>query len=273
MQTVVVTGGFDDLRSRHVRFLEEAARHGAVHVALWSDAAFQARHGRPPKFPEPERRYLLESLRFVERVSLVDAAAPDALADVLRSLRPAAWVVDEASDTPGRRASAAALGIKYRVIPNVTLTGFPVPPFSPPDLNSPRRRAIVTGCYDWFHSGHVRFFEEVSALADLYVVVGHDANIRLLKGAGHPLLPEAERLYMVRAVRWVCAGMISTGHGWMDAEPEIALVRPHLYVVNEEGDKPEKQSFCAAHGIQYVVLKRLPKAGLPKRDSTALRGF
>ena len=49
---------------------------------------------------------------------------------------------------------------------------------------------IVTGCYDWFHSGHVRFFEEVSELGDLYVVVGNDANIRLLKGEGHPLFPE-----------------------------------------------------------------------------------
>ena len=30
----------------------------------------------------------------------------------------------------------------------------------------------MTGCYDWFHSGHVRFFEEVSELGDLYVVAG-----------------------------------------------------------------------------------------------------
>jgi len=103
------------------------------------------------------------------------------------------------------------------------------------------------------------------------VVVGHDANIKLLKGGGHPLLSQAERLYMVHSVRYVHQAMISTGHGWMDAEPEIALIKPNFYVVNEDGDKPEKLAFCVEHGIEYVVLKRIPKAGLPKRVSTDLR--
>jgi hypothetical protein len=59
----------------------------------------------------------------------------------------------------------------------------------------------------------------------------------------------------------------------MDAEPEIALVNPDLYAVNEDGDKPEKQAFCLEHGIEYVVLRRAPKEGLPRRQSTDLRGF
>jgi cytidyltransferase-like protein len=132
---------------------------------------------------------------------------------------------------------------------------------------------MVTGSFDWFHSGHVRFFEEASARGDLYAVVGHDANIKLLKGEGHPLLSQAERLYMVHSVRYVHRAMLSTGHGWLDAEPEIALVKPHFYVVNEDGDKPEKRAFCAGQGIEYVVLKRIPKDGLPKRESTLLRAL
>jgi hypothetical protein len=59
----------------------------------------------------------------------------------------------------------------------------------------------------------------------------------------------------------------------MDAEPEIAQIRPHIYAVNEDGDKPEKRAFCAEHGLEYVVLKRTPKEGLPRRSSTDLRGF
>ena len=136
-----------------------------------------------------------------------------------------------------------------------------------------RKKVVVTGCYDWFHSGHVRFFEEVSELGDLYVVAGNDANVRILKGEGHPLLPQAERRYMVQSVRYVKQALISTGQGWMDAEPEIAVIRPDMYAVNEDGDKPEKREFCQTHGIQYVVLKRTPKAGLPRRQSTDLRGF
>jgi hypothetical protein len=59
----------------------------------------------------------------------------------------------------------------------------------------------------------------------------------------------------------------------MDAEPEIALIQPDVYAVNEDGDIPEKREFCRAHGLEYVVLKRTPKEGLPRRQSTDLRGF
>jgi cytidyltransferase-like protein len=273
MKTVTVTGSFDNLRSKHVRILEEAAKWGSVHIALWSDETAQAVEGRPPRFPEQERFYLLQSLRFVDHVTLIRGIIePDALPD-LEGVQPRAWVVDERSDTPVKRAYAEGRGIAYRVIRNEELSGFPVPSLVPPTPDRARKRVIVTGCYDWFHSGHARFFEEASALGDLYVVVGHDANIKLLKGDGHPLLSQDERLYMVHSVRYVHHAMISTGGGWLDAEPEIALLKPHFYVVNEDGDKPEKRNFCCQHGIEYVVLKRIPKEGLPKRESTDLRGF
>lgn len=273
MKSVAVTGSFDNLSSRHVRFLQEAAKCGSVHVALWRDETVQAVKGSPPKFPERERAYLLQSLRFVDQVTLVGGTIePDILPD-LAGVKPDIWILDERSDSAAKRGDAEARGIEYRVIAEADLAGFPVPPFVPPAANWSRQRVIVTGCYDWFHSGHVRFFEEASALGDLYVVVGHDANIKLLKGGGHPMLTQAERLYMVHAVRCVNQAMISTGHGWLDAEPEIAIIKPDFYVVNEDGDKPEKREFCGEHGIQYVVLKRIPKEGLPKRESTELRGF
>jgi len=132
---------------------------------------------------------------------------------------------------------------------------------------------IVTGCYDWFHSGHVRFFEEVSGLGDLYVVVGHDANIRLLKGEGHPMFCQDERRYMVQSIRYVKRALIASGDGWLDAEREIRRLGPHIYAVNEDGDRPEKRDYCEAQGIEYRVLKRLPKEGLLPRQSTSLRGF
>jgi hypothetical protein len=59
----------------------------------------------------------------------------------------------------------------------------------------------------------------------------------------------------------------------MDAEPEIEAIKPDMYVVNEDGDKPEKREFCTERGLEYVVLKRTPAAGLPRRESTYLRGF
>jgi cytidyltransferase-like protein len=283
-KNVVVTGSFDDLRSRHVRFLEEAARLGAVHVLLWSDEIVRSLEGKL-ELPQEERLYLLRAIRYVRRVTLVpDEAARDAIArdaiPQVDEVRPGVWVVDEASadargDDARKRAYCESRGVAYRVLREEDLMGFPVARVDAhPGHGQPaRRKVIVTGCYDWFHSGHVRFFEEVSELGDLYVVVGHDANVRLLKGEGHPLFPQDERRYMVGSIRTVKQALISTGHGWMDAEPEIARIKPDIYAVNEDGDKPEKREFCKAHGIQYVVLKRMPKEGLPRRESTVLRGF
>jgi cytidyltransferase-like protein len=160
----------------------------------------------------------------------------------------------------------------YQVVSEASLQGFPPANWNG-DNSSSGRKVLVTGCFDWFHSEHVRFFEETSSLGDLYVVVGHDENVRLLKGEGHPLFPAEERRYMVGAIRYVKQALVSTGHGWMDAEPEIEAIKPDMYVVNEDGDKPEKREFCKERGLEYVVLKRIPAAGLPRRESTHLRGF
>ncbi|MDR3572329.1 MAG: adenylyltransferase/cytidyltransferase family protein [Anaerolineaceae bacterium] len=272
MKRIAVSGSFDDLRSRQVRFLEEASHLGQLEVLLWSDSVTQILQGQPPKFPLEERRYVLESLRFVSQVRPVERLeSQDVLPEVLERL-PNVWAVLE--DTPAKRDFCSRLGIEYRLMGDAQLAGFPLSVVS--TRKTARRRpkkVLVTGCYDWLHSGHVRFFEEVSQIGDLYVVVGHDQNVRLLKGEGHPLFGQDERRYMVGAIRFVKEALISSGHGWMDAEPEIDLIRPDIYAVNEDGDNSEKRAFCAEHGLEYVVLKRLPKEGLPRRESTHLRGF
>ncbi|MBZ5516380.1 MAG: adenylyltransferase/cytidyltransferase family protein [Acidobacteriia bacterium] len=272
MRTVVVTGSFDNPGSRHVRFLEEASKLGQVHVLMWSDKVVRSLEGKAPDFPVQERLYLLQGIRYVSDVEVVRGQVErDAIPQTVET-PVEIWAVDEASDTPQKRAYCRSRGVQYRVLSQEDLNGFPLARFEAQKEQSLREKVVVTGCFDWFHSGHVRFFEEVSQLGDLYVVVGHDANVRLLKGEGHPLFPQDERRYMVQSVRYVKQALISTGLGWMDAEPEIA-VKPDMYAVNEDGDKPEKQAFCEAHGIRYVVLKRIPKEGLPQRQSTNFRGF
>ena len=265
----MVSGGFDDLRSRHLRFLEEAARLGDLTVLLWPDEMLQRQTGQAPKFPLAERRYFLEAVRYVTRVipltGLVDALP------AANGLMPQVWVDEEADAHAARRGYCRRHAIKYRVLPAARMCGFPEPPPMP---SAPgRKKVIVTGCYDWFHSGHVRFTEEVSAYGDLYVIVGHDANIRLLKGEGHPLIPEAERRYAVGSIKYVKQALISSGNGWLDAEPEIKRLKPDIYAVNEDGDKGGKREYCEKLGIEYLVLKRTPAAGLPQRRSRDLRGL
>jgi cytidyltransferase-like protein len=273
MRKVFVTGGFDDLRSRQVRFLEEASRSGELHALVWSDEAIQELNGKPPKFPLAERLYLLQAIRYISNVTVWKSPVKRDTLPYPMGVEPDVWAVRQAENSDQKRLYCASFGIGYQVIKDAELAGWPVKQFDAQDESSGRKKVIVTGCFDWFHSGHVRFFEEVSKLGDLYVAVGHDQNIKLLKGAGHPLFSQEERLYMVQSVRYVKQALITSGHGWMDAEPEIELLKPDMYVVNEDGDVPEKQAFCAKHGMEYVVLRRTPKEGLPQRDSTVLRGF
>jgi cytidyltransferase-like protein len=264
MMRVLVHESFDDLRSSDIRFLQEAARFGEVHVILWSDEAVRRNTGRSPEFPQEERLYLVQSLRYVKSVVLTDGVVPPPAGfDV--------WLVAQKNDRPDRRAYAESQGLSYRVLPSSELAGFPLPRAVKAAVRAPK--VVVTGCFDWFHSGHVRFFEEVSGLGTLHVVVGSDRNLRLLKGDGHPMFPQDERRYQVASVRHVAQAHISTGEGWLDAEPEFRIIKPDIYAVNEDGDKPEKREFCDRNGIRYVVLRRTPRTGLVARKSTDLRGF
>lgn len=273
MKQVVVSGSFDDLRSDDMRLLHEASRFGKLHVLLWDDASIQAVGREAPKFPEDERLYFVDAIRYVDRVSLVRVGTPDALPlDMIE--QGSIWVVGESQAAEQKANFCAEHGVECMVIPDYQLEGFPDPlDAAAAAPSSGARKVIVTGCYDWFHSGHVRFFEEVSELGELHVVVGHDANIELLKGAGHPMYKEDQRCYMAGSIRFVHRAYVSSGHGWLDAEPEIERIKPDIYAVNEDGDKPEKRDYCDAHGIEYHVLRRAPKPGLPKRQSTDLRGF
>ena len=269
IKQVVVSGGFDDIKSRDLRFLEEAAKLGDLTVLLWPDATLQQHTGKVPKFPLAERNYFLSAARYVSRVVEADAAGDcNALP---KNLRADLWADVEASANDAREKFARDNRIAYRIFNANELKDFPEPSIIPSVPG--RKKVIVTGSFDWFHSGHVRFLEEVSGYGDLYVIVGHDANIRLLKGEGHPLLPEAERRYIVGSIKFVKQALVSSGDGWLDADPEIKRLRPDIYAVNEDGDKGGKREYCEKMGIEYLVLKRTPAPGLPKRSSTDLRGF
>ncbi len=269
---VVVCGSFDDIRSSDIRFLQEASHFGCLHILLWDDESLLSATGEEPKFPQHERLYFLQAIRFVDKVHLVTQKSNNQELSSVDGVYPNIWAVRQSDDTPAKQAFCSSKGLDYRILFKRDLMGFPDTLETEP-YETVRKKVLVTGCYDWFHSGHVRFLEEVSELGDVYVVVGHDANVRALKGKGHPMFPQDERRYMVQSIRFVRQALISTGYGWLDAEPELKIIKPDIYALNEDGDRPEKQRYCKEHGIEYVVLKRLPREGLPKRESSVLRGF
>jgi cytidyltransferase-like protein len=132
------------------------------------------------------------------------------------------------------------------------------------------KKVFVSGCYDMLHSGHVAFFEEAASYGDLYVGIGSDKTVYNLK-ARKPFNNEQERLYMVKALKYVKNAWINSGSGFIDFLPELKELHPDVFFVNSDGHSNLKERLCRELGIEYIVSKRLPHENLPLRSTTALR--
>ena len=120
------------------------------------------------------------------------------------------------------------------------------------------------------HSGHVEFFRQAAEYGDLYVGIGSDATYLGYKHRP-TVYPERERLFMVKSIRYVKDAYINSGSGVMDFVPTLDIVKPDVFVVNEDGANEEKAKVCRERGIEYIVLKRTPQKGLKQRSSTDLK--
>ena len=90
------------------------------------------------------------------------------------------------------------------------------------------RTGFTNGCFDILHPGHVHLLEQARGACDRLVVgVNSDASVRVLKGAGRPVQPEAARaavLASLAAVDLVCIFEAAT------PEALIGELRPELLV-------------------------------------------
>ena len=64
---------------------------------------------------------------------------------------------------------------------------------------------------------------------------------------------------------------INPGAGMMEFVETVDRVKPDVFVVNSDGGSDTKRRFCEERGIEYVVLERVPDAGLEARSTTSLR--
>ncbi|MEI8287868.1 MAG: adenylyltransferase/cytidyltransferase family protein [Verrucomicrobiota bacterium] len=133
-----------------------------------------------------------------------------------------------------------------------------------------KKKVFVSGCFDMLHSGHVRFLEEAATYGDVHIGLGSDQTVIDLKGRA-PVNTQAERQYMLAALRHVKSCRVNSGSGIMDFLSELKRVGPDIFIVNEDGNTPDKAELCRKLGVKYVVLKRLPQTNLPVRSTTSLR--
>jgi FAD synthetase len=93
-KTVLTSGAFDLIHYGHIRLLEEAKSHGGTDarlvVIIARDETVKRLKGKPPVFPEDQRRALLDALKVVDEALLgyedldmatvIDKVKPDIIA-------------------------------------------------------------------------------------------------------------------------------------------------------------------------------------------------
>ena len=126
-------------------------------------------------------------------------------------------------------------------------------------LRSQKKIVFTNGCFDLLHFGHIKYLEEAKALGDLLVVgLNSDASVRRLKGPQRPLQSEADRAYILDALKAVDYVII------FDEDTPYELIkqiRPHILV--KGGDWPVNKivgyDLVTSWGGQVRALSFVPE--------------
>lgn len=150
--------------------------------------------------------------------------------------------------------------------------------FGPAKRNG-RRVVFTNGCFDLLHPGHIQILERARALGDVLIVgLNSDSSVRELKGAGRPVLPEAERAEILAGLECVDAVVI-----FEELTPRhvIAALLPDVLVKGGDwpGDQIVGREEVEAAGGRVVsipvvpgysttaILERIRKGADPLLDS------
>ncbi len=121
---------------------------------------------------------------------------------------------------------------------------------------------LANGVFDLLHVGHVRYLEGAKQLVDrLIVAVNSDASTRAYKGPGRPVIPEAERVELLQALRCCDAVLLFDEP---DVRAVIRALRPDVHIKGTDYTPqsiPERAEVEAYGG-------RVAVAGDPKDHST-----
>ena len=132
------------------------------------------------------------------------------------------------------------------------------------------KKVLVSGCFDLLHGGHIAFLKTASSYGKVFVSVGTDDNLFMLKGK-RPFFSQEERLFIIKSVRFVEDAFFSSGSGMLDFEPDMIRLKPDIFIVNSDGHTPEKEQLCKKLGVEYIILERIPEPGLPVRASSGIK--
>jgi len=121
---------------------------------------------------------------------------------------------------------------------------------------------LANGCFDVLHAGHARYLQAAKNEGDVLIVaINSDASTRKLKGAGRPVMAEADRAELVAALGAVNYVVIFD-------EPDVRALlrelRPDVHVKGTDytAETVPERDEAASLGIRVAIV------GDPKEHST-----
>lgn len=113
-------------------------------------------------------------------------------------------------------------------------------------------KVVATGTFDILHPGHVLYLSEARKLGDeLYVIIARDDTI---KHKRKPLLPEQQRLSMVKSLRCVDHALLGSTE---DMFKPIKEIDPDIIALgfNQHWDENELQKKLKENGLKAKVVR------------------
>ena len=126
------------------------------------------------------------------------------------------------------------------------------------DFEWPRRRrpkVLVGGVFEILHPGHLYLLRRARELGHVTVVVARDETVRRLKGR-EPVVPEAQRLEVVRSVKYVDEVILGSEN--LDLLGVIRAVRPDIVLLGPDQSWIER-ALKSAGGLEGVRIMRLER--------------
>ncbi len=140
-----------------------------------------------------------------------------------------------------------------------------------------RRRGLTlgttNGCFDLLHPGHIQFLRDCkeqlgpTSLTFLIVLVNADRYCSIVKGDGRPIIPQADRIQMVRGIKGVGAAFL-----FSERTPEkwIRRLKPdvHFKGVDWKGKEVPESKHAPIEFISLIegysttsLIERIRKGG------------
>ncbi|HOU67682.1 MAG TPA: adenylyltransferase/cytidyltransferase family protein [Paludibacteraceae bacterium] len=110
---VFVSGCYDLLHSGHVEFFKQASLFGDLYVGIGSDATYQEYKHRKPMFPEEERLFMVQSVRYVKEAYINQGSGVLDFIPTLDMVKPHVFVVNAEGGGDEKRQLCTERGIEY----------------------------------------------------------------------------------------------------------------------------------------------------------------